>query len=592
MKKLIRTINTRLLEKHPIIWNTRLLWMILISIFIHLCFFTVGFSSVSNAELFHKRGADRLFFNNGGVFFGILISILLLVVWLFYLFKNNSFKSYYPTSRLQLFKQFICYLVIILSATAFYYSYMAGVKFGVSQTYKDEQIAKEIALTNKAAIFFSHNLQDYTPSKIRYPKFFDSLYCEDNEQFIDTSKSYFTSLGVDYQFYSLKTKTYKYSQTYRDSIFANHVGSTQLDSSMVYYFKDTVVDVSKHLITKNPSYYNFSHVFFSEENEYGINYYDNGSYLEETYYEDSNEYDDFTEKRHLLHLQNKQGYELLKRNNPTEIKQILSDFLRIADTHQISYNLDVNTWFDIIYQPDKFEVTGLIRRLKKDSKINSRVYETGMELTPFQSHAKAIQTNYHIETNKLYNTYENIYEIKDKKIFDETLHAFLWIAFTLACFIFAFRVSGLKTLLFSIIGFGVLWIIIALIGTLFSFLNTNGPEQIDLFIEYLCLAIGTAVLIVPLFFLDKVKKVVSGVFLNISIWGFVLYVFLILLIIDTHQNYNCFNEPGVWVQGAEECFRILHYLEENLSYLLFAVGLIFIYLYSGIIKKWKALPEN
>ena len=128
MKKFIKRTNTYLLERYPIIWNTRVFWVLLVSLGIHVLFYLFGLVSISNIETFHRRSVIDLFFDNGTVFFGVIISILMLVIWLIFHFKHNAFKSFYPSSRRGLFLQFFCYLVIIFASTTFYYSYIYGVK--------------------------------------------------------------------------------------------------------------------------------------------------------------------------------------------------------------------------------------------------------------------------------------------------------------------------------------------------------------------------------------------------------------------------------------------------------------------------------
>ena len=40
------------------------------------------------------------------------------------------------------------------------------------------------------------------------------------------------------------------------------------------------------------------------------------------------------------------------------------------------------------------------------------------------------------------------------------------------------------------------------------------------------------------------------------------------------------------------CYVFLDYLGAYTSFILFDFGLVLIYLYTGIIKKWKGLPEG
>jgi len=46
----INKVNKYLLEHYPLVWNTRLFWMITVSILTHLLFFILGYLIVNNIE--------------------------------------------------------------------------------------------------------------------------------------------------------------------------------------------------------------------------------------------------------------------------------------------------------------------------------------------------------------------------------------------------------------------------------------------------------------------------------------------------------------------------------------------------------------
>ncbi|MEM6517351.1 MAG: hypothetical protein AAF688_14300, partial [Bacteroidota bacterium] len=112
MKSFIYKVNQYLIERYPNIWNTRLVWMLSASLIVHVLFFVFGLATLTNPETLQDRGAEDIFFKNGSIFLSIIITILLFVVWLIYLFKNNGFKSFYPASRNRLFLQYFYYLLI------------------------------------------------------------------------------------------------------------------------------------------------------------------------------------------------------------------------------------------------------------------------------------------------------------------------------------------------------------------------------------------------------------------------------------------------------------------------------------------------
>ena len=96
MKTFIYKTNQYLLERYPTIWNTRLVWMLLAAVTLHLLFFVFGFFTLTNPEMLQERRVTNLFFENGSIFLSVIISILVVVTWIIYMFKNNAFKNFYP----------------------------------------------------------------------------------------------------------------------------------------------------------------------------------------------------------------------------------------------------------------------------------------------------------------------------------------------------------------------------------------------------------------------------------------------------------------------------------------------------------------
>ena len=50
MKTYFTKIDQYLLENYPTIWNTKIVWMLLVNVIIHILFFFIGFFSHANPE--------------------------------------------------------------------------------------------------------------------------------------------------------------------------------------------------------------------------------------------------------------------------------------------------------------------------------------------------------------------------------------------------------------------------------------------------------------------------------------------------------------------------------------------------------------
>ncbi len=617
----INKINNYLIQRYPTVWNTRIVWMLVISLLVHILFYFIGYLSHTNpVSLQTSRVVDN-YFTTGVIMVHIICSMLLLVGWLVYMFKNNGFKNFYPTSNLKLFGQFVCYLVIVFASITFYFSYMVGFRAYINATYPNEELVENVKKINKAYPFLSLEYQDYELDKKSYPKLFNDLYCETNTDLIDQNQKYLESHGKKYQFYSL----YKVGVTERDENrkfkypAAEYKKNTPLaykavkNDTCFYYFKKEVVDVSAHVKTANLTYYNFSEQFYTLDfNE--IDYFDRYNYSYPVYTEEQ-AYDgtDFNKgKRYDL---NKNLTEILDRKNPDEIKKILTNFLEVSKKYQIRTNLTADKWFKLIYYPENFEVKHFIAKNENaysyliDSEAaiadtlanNSEVVTTQAVTFQEEEIVESVEEN-----NEMYRFYQqnltkNYYEIRNLSDFlqsveliksvdfvSRNIHVYIWIAFFLSTLIFSFRVTNLRSVIFTGITTGVLSLLIGLIVLVYSMSFGKDPEY---FASYLVLSVSTVILLIPILFINTGSKLFTSIFMNITINGFVLYVLLILGIISMHQIEACRAASKNYTNYPSNCVTILEYLDMNTSYLLLALGLLFMLLYTAVIKKWRAVPE-
>lgn len=595
MKHFIKKTNKYLLEKHPIIWNTKLLWMLLVALVLHLIFYILGVTALSSVETLHDFDAKSIFFKNGTVYVSIIISILLLVIWCINMFKNNAFKSYYPTSKLKLFKQFLYYLIIVFFCTNFFLSYNFGVKNYITTVYDDGKLNTEINLANTAAIFFLEDIEHYTLNKRRYPAPFDSLYCQTFTGSPVLQNRLQNSIGIPndslihsnfldskYYHYTLYSKEGKVSDAFNNTQYNGFVFYTSLNDSLrTYYFKDSIFDVSKYINTAKPSFFNYSEVFYKSRKKINIDS-DVSVNYKFNYYADNNSA--FNQENTLS---NKKAHDILKRNNPNEITALLNNFLQLCDEYQIKTNISTDEWFNLVYHPENFEIKSLIRIEPK----TEYAFNLATPDTPFENFQEDILTDYYIEYTSLINLFSNVEEIKESTPYLESIHFFMWFSLFIATIILMFRSTGLKPLLFSIIVTGILALIIGLSTALFAYISGLNDNSMGYFASYFTLAIGTIILIIPILYAEKFKKIIVAICINISLVSFISYVFLIISTIALHQSDACQSNYGIDFSN-DNCFNLLGSLGIYWSYVLFFVNLIFLYFYFRIVKKWKSLPEG
>ena len=93
--------------------------------------------------------------------------------------------------------------------------------------------------------------------------------------------------------------------------------------------------------------------------------------------------------------------------------------------------------------------------------------------------------------------------------------------------------------------------------------------------------------------MNLTSKMVSSVLINISLNGFVLLVLLIFAIISIHQKAAC-QLPVTHIDydyTYQNCPNIFEDLGFMISYIILIIGFVFMYFYTAILQKWKAMPE-
>ncbi|MCJ8154582.1 hypothetical protein MKJ01_12490 [Chryseobacterium sp. SSA4.19] len=620
MQKKIKQFNQYLLERYPTIWNTKIVWMLLASLIIHIVFFIIGYISHSDPKSLQKFDVRDDYFADGMIFIHLIISILMIVGWLILMFKNNAFKNFYPTTKWKLFSQFLQYFIIVFACTSFFFSYMTGFRLFVQNTYPDNEMSEKVAVINRTYPFFSQDIENYTLDNKVFPQYPD-LFCETNIEKIDRNKKYFVYYDRVYQFYTLYSKTvdkkdaagnYSYPQTEPENRFAY---SEKNDDSETYYFKKEVVDLSPYIKTTGLTFYNFSSLFYRNNLEEKM-------FLKRGYYNDQfNDYKNSYRKERFE--VNRLTAELLNKKNPAELEKLMKDFLRISGEFGIDHNLDSKNWAKMVYQPEDFNVRYFIKKYKvrpneaydpngqynddygtttvatdaRTEVVEGHIVNKSVQIKDFnpdiskqispEDYFKKNLTDYYYNTSDLRNFLGNVDVIKSTDFFSENIHIYLWIAFFLASVIFSFRVTDLRSLLFSMISAGVLFLAVVLITVLYSVSGGRGNEEF--FISYLLLGIGLLILLVPLCMMRKFGKLASSIFITVSINAFVLFVFLIFFIISLHQKETC--RELISSNGYSDCKTIIETLDFSLSYIILVIGFVFMYFYTVILKKWKAMPE-
>lgn len=589
-------INQYLLERYPNIWNTRLVWMLLIALGIHILFFTGGYFTFISPTSLHRQLYDFDVLNgNGAMLLAIAVTIILLVLWLVYLFKNNAFKNFYPTSRGKIFLSFFYYLVIVFACSTFHMSYMIGYKTFINQKYPVAKFEALRLTAARAAPFLLLNINDYDLSGRSYPSPFDTLQRKsftEAETRLNGPSIVFQNTWV--QFYTTRevittTTDSNYEQLVKSSLHYykkedeyTEVKPIHPNDTVVFTLLEKVVDMS-HMADTTYTIFNYSNNYFlRERNVY--NYNEDGT--------DSYAGVDKTERLVL-----KETYALLTQNDAAGIKARLSDFMKLADAFMIKSNINVDQWLKLVNKPDKYRVDSLINAYPTYPQEAYRDAETVATVETIDAAAVAAdaagtvqirrETRYFIDMISFKNVFDNVDGLRNWSKLSEFLHVAIWIAFGFASILLAFRITDLKSVIFAAVAAGLLGILVAL----FALVGGLSNASLEFSVPYFLIILAMAIFILPALSGRGMSKRVKSVFMNFTIVFIVPFALLILILISTHQNEYFLAKYGI-EYSRKNHQTLMDLLGVNASWLLLAFGLLFIFFYARQMKRWKALEEG
>ncbi len=577
MKTFIKNKNQYLLENHPTLWNTKIPWILGVSLVLHILFYLFGILSVTDPESLQEYRVINNFFGNGVILLSIIISILLLVIWMIAMFRNNAFKNFYPFTRMKLFKHFVSYFVIFMATTTFYYSFTLGIQTYVSISYDDERMEGDIELINKAMPLLPFELLSYEVDRLRMPTPFDTLYCETNSYDFDRSSPYYEFKSNSYQFYTLKKVHSPKDRHLEYDDDERHIFNEIIDGKRYYYFKDQVYTGKLPLETAAPSFYNFSDVFHTPDDD--ASYYTEGLYTKSVGNPSFNQLT--PQRRRQIQINQK-----LLAQGEKAVEEELNELLKIAAAYKIKHNLKLDEWLKKQSYTSPYTIQELIKDGKWEYKRSSYNDDNRNE---FARYEESLRGRLFFDASSLQTSLKNIHELKTTNIFEGSIHVFLWLAFAFSVIVFMFRVTGLKPLLFTIVAVGLLSILVSLITVFIGYLLSFG-ESIEYIPFIISLSLGAAILILTLVYYDRFRKVISGILINITMLGIVPYLVLIVGFISSIQEDLCpYSYEDV---RRQDCYILWNILDIYWSYVFLAFGFAFMYWFCKRLMAWRALPEG
>lgn len=149
---MFKKINTFLLENHPLLWNMRIVPTILVAFLFHVLFFIIGI--FSGDVVFNELAKyDSTTATSITIFFSILVSVLVFVVWIIYYFRNNAFRDFYPTSAKKLYCEWLIIFIIAVFNVSYSVSFLVGKTIKTRSFLAEKESIKRSDIISMASIF-------------------------------------------------------------------------------------------------------------------------------------------------------------------------------------------------------------------------------------------------------------------------------------------------------------------------------------------------------------------------------------------------------------------------------------------------------
>ncbi len=151
---MFKNIQDKLLISNPLLWNLKIVPFAAIALFFHMIFFLLGYS---NGEVIFKNDPydyyDSGFDTAVVIFFSVVISILITIVWLVLYSRNNAFKSFYPKSNFSLFKEFLYILLFCTLTSSFTLTYLSASDFRTRNYFTENEVTKKLEILSLSSVF-------------------------------------------------------------------------------------------------------------------------------------------------------------------------------------------------------------------------------------------------------------------------------------------------------------------------------------------------------------------------------------------------------------------------------------------------------
>ncbi len=153
-------LNAWLITRFPLLWNTRVVFVLPLVLLIHGLFYLAGYSQkVDFSDLKNSR-----FFNAEEVIlFSCLITVVILLIWMVHYLRNNPLKAHYPIKKAYMFGEFMLLFLVFFSSATFFFTYRQGLYDQTKGFTDSADLVEEANTINLAYHFIPLETDNFRP---------------------------------------------------------------------------------------------------------------------------------------------------------------------------------------------------------------------------------------------------------------------------------------------------------------------------------------------------------------------------------------------------------------------------------------------
>lgn len=539
-----------LLERFPLLWHTKICYMLLYSITLSAIFYGWGFFYTNQFHI-NNRSIGSYFSDSYASLFLVIFFLIGSTFWALAYFRKNAVKNFYPLQRFYFTRLFLSFILIFWSLTWPWFTFNWGVQQKVRTLVSIDELKQEIKTINTANAFLPENSSDYEAEyylKAKIPNlewmtynWRDSSWNTDGfslrQGTIDSLSDYIPAENPDAsnQVDGMIFQLLKYKKINTGSrcnpayyeVVTQKLRYKDLTNHRVFDLRNYGEEVI------NPDYFNFpEYTLFQSYREqihpHHSYYYESGLDLE------------YEVNFHYLNLKvNRDVNELLDQKSPVEIAQVVKRYQRLLKKYAIDHYLEADTILNYLAgNPDAIKKQAIAAKEIWDLR------EIREARAPFPSFA-AYQQNrdttknlseyppaYFVDQSQVKELYENVYEASFPYMNWSNLLISVFIAILLSLVFVLFSFGDLLTLLLAI-PFGGILIVLNVLCAVFltSFgIHENFDTKISIQIPlFMLLMYG---LLFWFYHSKKVHKRILNMTFYLCFVMTVLFPFALMFLID------------------------------------------------------------